>query len=54
MARQTNVLDDMQLRRWMVAGKPVAKSDGDGLTFTLSASGTAAWILRYRLAGGRR
>ncbi|MDN7879323.1 tyrosine-type recombinase/integrase [Burkholderia aenigmatica] len=54
MARQTNVLDDMQLRRWMSGGKPVAKSDGDGLTFTLSTSGTAAWILRYRLAGGRR
>ncbi|HEP6279539.1 TPA: tyrosine-type recombinase/integrase [Burkholderia vietnamiensis] len=54
MARQTNVLDDPQLRRWIAAGNPVAKSDGDGLTFTLSASGTAAWILRYRLAGGRR
>ncbi|WP_239511501.1 DUF4102 domain-containing protein [Burkholderia sp. JP2-270] len=44
----------MQLRRWIAAGKPVAKSDGNGLTFTLSASCTAAWILRYRLAGGRR
>lgn len=44
----------MQLRPWIAAGKPVAKSDGDGLTFTLSAGGTAAWILRYRLAGGRR
>ncbi|WP_230972977.1 Arm DNA-binding domain-containing protein [Burkholderia vietnamiensis] len=54
MAGQTNVLDDLQLRRWNAAGAPVAKSDGDGLTFTLSAADTAAWILRYRLAGGRR
>lgn len=27
---------------------PLAKSDGGGLTFTLSKSGTATWILRYR------
>lgn len=30
---------------------PMARSDGDGLTFTLSTSGTAAWILRYRYGG---
>ncbi|PFH10914.1 integrase [Collimonas sp. PA-H2] len=30
---------------------PMAKSDGDGLTFTLSAAGTATWILRYRYGG---
>jgi integrase len=29
--------------------KPVARSDGGGLTFTLSGSGTATWVLRYRL-----
>lgn len=29
--------------------KAVARSDGDGLTFTLSDSGTATWVLRYRL-----
>lgn len=30
---------------------PLARSDGGGLTFTLSSTGTAAWILRYRSAG---
>mgnify|MGYP000387830127 CR=1 FL=1 len=37
------------------AGQPVAKSDGDGLTFTMSARQAAAkggtWVLRYRLPG---
>jgi integrase len=34
----------------MRAKKPIAgKSDGGGLTFTLSASGTASWVFRYRL-----
>lgn len=44
-------LTDVQLRNWMKAGKPVAIADGEGLTFTLSAKGTAAWTLRYRAAG---
>lgn len=44
-------LTDVQLRAWIKAGAPVAKSDGDGLTFTLSPKGCASWILRYRLAG---
>lgn len=44
-------LTDVELRNWIKAGKPVAKSDGDGLTFTLSAKGTAAWTLRYRFGG---
>lgn len=52
--RQTRVLTETQLRRFIAAGKPVAKSDGDGLTFTLSASGVAAWTLRYRHGGRRR
>jgi len=30
---------------------PLARSDGGGLTFTLSSAGTATWILRYRTAG---
>lgn len=47
-------LTDLQIRHWVRAGQPVAKSDGEGLTFTLSASGTAAWVLRYRLAGKQR
>ena len=46
-------LSDIQIRAWVKAGNPVAKSDGDGLTFTLSAKGTAAWVLRYRAAGAK-
>lgn len=47
-------LTDVQIRNLVRAGGPVAGvSDGDGLTFTLSAGGTAAWVLRYR-HGGRR
>lgn len=44
-------LTDIELRNWIKAGQPVARADGDGLTFTLSAAGTAAWTLRYRFAG---
>jgi len=36
------------------SARPIAKSDGNGLTFTLSAKGTAAWVLRYRFAGKAR
>lgn len=41
-------LTDIQLRNWIKAATPVAKSDGGGLTFTLSSFGTASWVLRYR------
>lgn len=54
MAKLTHLLDDIQLRHWIAKGTPIAKSDGDGLTFTLSASGTASWILRYRTGGNKR
>jgi integrase len=47
-------LTDVQIRNWIKAGEPVAKADGDGLTFTLSAKGTAAWVLRYRFGGKAR
>lgn len=47
-------LTDVALRNWVRAGKPIAVADGDGLTFTLSAKGTAAWVLRYRLDGVRK
>ncbi|MCQ3923371.1 MAG: integrase [Rhodocyclaceae bacterium] len=47
-------LKDVQLRNWVKAGRPLAMTDGDGLTFTLSASGTAAWVLRYYVAGKRK
>lgn len=46
-------LKDVQIRNWVKSGKVMAKSDGDGLTFTLSAKGTAAWVLRYRMAGAK-
>jgi len=46
-------LTDIQIRNWTKAGKAIAKADGDGLTFTLSAKGTASWILRYRTAGAK-
>ena len=44
-------LTDIQIKRWIKEKTPVAKADGEGLTFTLSTSGRAAWILRYRIAG---
>ncbi|MBL8471887.1 MAG: DUF4102 domain-containing protein [Rhodocyclaceae bacterium] len=46
-------LADVQIRHWIRAGKPVARAQGDfpGLTFTLSAKGTASWVLRYRDGG---
>lgn len=44
-------LSNIQIQQWIKAGGPVAKSDGDGLTFTLSRSGVASWVLRYRHGG---
>jgi integrase len=52
--RATNLLSDMQIRRWVAANEPVAKSDGGGLTFTLSKAGTASWVLRYMREGRAR
>ena len=51
---QTNLLTDIQIRKWIRAGAPIAKSDGGGLTFTLSAVGAAVWVLRFRHAGRRQ
>lgn len=48
---QQNVLKDMDLRNFIKKGVAISKSDGGGLTFTLSAAGTAAWVLRYRSMG---
>lgn len=48
-------LKDIEIQSWVRAGKPIAgKSDGDGLTFTLSANRTASWVFRYRLGGKQR
>jgi integrase len=54
MAKQLHLLTNTQLRHWITQALPVAKADGGGLTFTLSAAGTATWILRYRADGKRR
>lgn len=52
--RGVNLLSDMQIRRWVATGEPLAKSDGAGLTFTLSRAGTATWVLRYMREGRAR
>ena len=48
-------LTDVDIRNLIAAGQPVAKSDGDGLTFTMSTkqakTKAGTWVLRYRLAG---
>lgn len=54
MAKITHTLNDIQIRNWVSKGEPIARSDGDGLTFTLSSAGTATWVLRYRIGKGRR
>jgi hypothetical protein len=43
-------LTDIQLRKLVKAGNPIALADGQGLTFSLSKSGTASWVLQYRAA----
>jgi Arm DNA-binding domain len=51
----SGLLSQAQVDAWIKAGKPIAgSSDGQGLTFTLSPTGTIAWTLRYRFAGRTR
>ncbi len=48
-------LTDTQLRAWIKTGAPIpGRSDGGGLTFTLSKNGVASWVLRYRIARRQR
>jgi integrase len=54
MTKQLHLLTDTQLRQWVKQAEPIAKSDGDGLTFTLSKAGTASWTLRYRQNAQRK
>ncbi len=55
MARtKSNLLTDIVLRQLVATGEPCAKSDGGGLTFTLSSAGTATWVLRFRHAKRRQ
>lgn len=45
-------LTEPLIQAWINEGVPIAgRSDGGGLTFTLSRAGMAAWVLRYRIAG---
>ncbi|CAH1747502.1 conserved protein of unknown function [Thauera humireducens] len=51
-------LTDVEIRSWISSGVPGTKSDGDGLTFTMSAAQAkdraASWVLRYRFGGKAR
>jgi len=49
-------ITDVQIKHWLKSGKNVAKAQGEvpGLTLTVSAAGTATWILRYRIDGKQR
>lgn len=48
-------LTDAKLKAWMRTSGPIpGTSDGAGLTFTRSRSGTASWVFRYRFAGKQR
>jgi integrase len=49
--RQLNKLTNRKIQSLLKAGKKTAVSDGGGLTFTISASGYAAWVMRYRFGG---
>ncbi|WP_250495460.1 site-specific integrase [Caballeronia sp. GAWG1-1] len=46
-----NPLTDLEIRQFVAAGIAGARSDGAGLTLTLSKAGTAAWILRFSHGG---
>lgn len=52
--RGKNLLTPVQIQHWIRARQPIARTDGDGLTFTLSAAGTATWVLRYQFGGRAR
>lgn len=43
-----------EIEEFIRKGVPGARSDGQGLTLTLSMKGTATWVLRYRYAGRPR
>lgn len=48
-------LTEADLQTWLRDGAPLAgRSDGNGLTFTLSAKQIATWVLRYSFGGKRR
>src|SRR5581483_2273733 len=47
-------LNDTFIRSLLRSKTATAVADGQGLTFTISAKGTAAWVVRYRYAGRPR
>jgi hypothetical protein len=48
-------LTEADLQAWVRDGVGLAgRTDGNGLTFTLSAKGTAAWTLRYYIGAKQR
>ena len=49
--RDLNKLTDRKIRSLIKSGGPTAVSDGGGLTLAVSATGYAAWELRYRFGG---
>ncbi len=51
---RTPTITDPDTREVLELPMPLARSDGGGLTFTLSRAGTATWILRYRYGGRQK
>ncbi|WP_230417497.1 tyrosine-type recombinase/integrase [Paraburkholderia polaris] len=51
---RTPTVIDPETREIVELPMPLARSDGGGLTFTLSRAGTATWILRYRYGGRQK
>lgn len=50
-----NNLNELKIKNLIKAGEPInGLSDGGGLTFTLSAKGTATWVLRYAINGKQK
>jgi hypothetical protein len=50
-----NNLNELKLKNLVKKGEPInGIADGGGLTFTLSAKGTASWVLRYTIYGKKK
>lgn len=48
-------LSDLAIKAFIRAAEPVhGVSDGNGLTFRITATGTACWVLRYRFGGRQK
>ena len=50
-----NNLNELKIKNLIKKGEPInGIADGGGLTFTLSAKGTASWVLRYTIHGKKK